>query len=75
MGGKLWNELQKRYWYFVPTVHPGTFEIAPKDKKVYLIGFCETFEVLSNSWLIIAMLFHVGIVSLCVWPEILVQSK
>ena len=24
----------KRYQYFVTTAHPGTFEIAPKDKKV-----------------------------------------
>ena len=25
---------EKRYQYFVTTAHPGTFEIAPKDKKV-----------------------------------------
>ena len=25
---------KKWYQYFVKTAHPGTFEIAPKDKKV-----------------------------------------
>ena len=25
---------KRRYWYFFTTAHSGTFEMAPKDKKV-----------------------------------------
>ena len=43
MVGKQWNELQKE----VPTAHPGTFEIAPKDKNVKQrwgqVAFLQTF--------------------------------
>ena len=33
------------------------------------------FEVLSDRWLIIAMLFHVEIGSVCVWPKILLKLR
>ena len=60
-----------RYRYFVPTAHPGTFEIAPKDRKtkVGLSCFYEKIEVLSDRWLIIAMLFRVEIVFACMWSK------
>ena len=32
-------------------------------------------EVLSDRWFIIAMLFRVEIVSLCMWPKTLVETK
>ena len=35
----------------------------------------KTFEVLSDSWLIIAMLFRVEIVSVDVWPKISVEIE
>ena len=61
---------KRRYQYYVPTEHPGTFEIPPKDKKVQikvgLSDFYEKINVLSERWLITLMLFCVEIVSECV---------
>ena len=64
----------------VPTAHPGTFEIVPKEKKGINKGrsrwLYEKFEVLIERWLIIAMLFLVEIVSVCVCgPKIRLKSK
>ena len=69
---------KKRYRYFVPTTHPGTCEIAPKDKNVQRWGsvaFIKKIKVLSDRWIIIPMLFRVGIVSVCVCPKMLIEIK
>ena len=43
MGGKQWNELQKEV--SVPMAHPGTFETAPKDKRVLInVGISGFYE-------------------------------
>ena len=61
MARKQWNELQKEV--SVPTAHPGTFETTLKDKNVLIkvgISGCyeNKIEVLSDRWLMIAMLFR-----------------
>ena len=39
------------------------------------MAFMKKIEVLSDKWLIVAMLFRVEIVSLCVWPKNLVKIE
>ena len=43
--------------------------------KVGVSGFYKKIKVLSDRWIIIPMLFRVGIVSLCVCPKMLIEIE